>query len=123
MGRLKEVVDKIGKITSLKFKYVALLGMEDVEEVEATPNEINKEVNKDRTQTATKQLPTFACMRTIHVARIRKDNGQELVVMIKAKMNRCHQARGIHSKDILCPLPKDYQHIGSFQYKIHQSQL
>ena len=99
--------------------------MEDVEEVEATPNEIHKEVNKDRTQTATKELPTFACMRTIHAARIRKDDGQELVVMNKAKMSRCLQARGIHSKDILCPLPTDYQHIGasSFQYKIHRSQL
>ena len=68
MGRIK-VIDKIRKNTKLKFKYVPPPGVEDVIEMEATPNETQME-GKQHTQTATKHLPTFARMRTIHVARI-----------------------------------------------------
>ena len=53
--------------------------MEDVIEMEMTQNEAQME-SKQHTQTATKHLPTFARMRTIHVARIRVDDEQELLV-------------------------------------------
>ena len=48
IGRIKEVVMKIRKNTSLKFKYVAPPGMEDAE-VEATFNE--SEEKNENTQT------------------------------------------------------------------------
>ena len=33
--------------------------------------------------------------------------------MIQTKMSRWRQAAGNHSKNILYPLPRDYQHIGA----------
>ena len=84
MGKIKEVIDKIRKNTKL-IKYVPPPGVEDVIEMEATPNEAQME-GKQHTQTATKHLPTFACMRTIHVARIREDDGQELLVELLNKL-------------------------------------
>ena len=74
------------KTAYVKFKYVAPPGMEEIEkQEEATPNEIHTEVNKDHTQTTTtKQMPTFARIRTPNVARICKDDGQEpLVELLK----------------------------------------
>ena len=79
MGRMKEVINKIRKNTKLKSKYVPPPGVEDVIEMEVTQNEAQME-SKQHTQTATKHLPTFARMRTIHVARIRVDDKQELLV-------------------------------------------
>ena len=79
MGRMKEVINKVRKSTKLKFKYVPPPGVEDVIEMEVTQNEAQME-SKQYTQTATKHLPTFARMRTIHVARIRVDDEQELLV-------------------------------------------
>ena len=38
-GRIKEVIYKIRKNTKLKFKYVPPPGVEDVIEMEVTPNE------------------------------------------------------------------------------------
>ena len=79
-GRIKEVVRKIKKNTSLKFKYVALPGMEDAE-VEATLNESHTEEKTGNTQTTTtKQEPAFARFRTIHVARIEEEDGLELLL-------------------------------------------
>ena len=76
--RIKEVVRKKRKNTSLKFKYVAPPGMEDAE-VEATLNE--SEEKKENTQTTTtKQGPAFARFRTIHVARIEEEDGPELLL-------------------------------------------
>ena len=85
-GRIKEVIDKIRKNTKLKFKYVPPPGVEDIIEMEATPNETQM-VGKQHTQTATKHLPTFARMRTIHVAKIREDDGQELLVELLKQIN------------------------------------
>ena len=42
------------------------------------------------TQTATKHLPTFACMQTIHVARIREDEGQDLFLEL---LTQIHEVR------------------------------
>ena len=79
MGRITEVIDKIRKNTKLKFKYIATPGMEEAVEMEATPNETKTE-GKQHSQTATKHLPTFVSMRSIHVARIREDGGKELLL-------------------------------------------
>ena len=80
MGRMKEVINKIRKNTKLKFKYIPPPGVEDVIETEVTQNEVH-------TQTATKHLPTFACMRTIHVARMRVDEEQDLLVELLKQIN------------------------------------
>ena len=87
MGRIKQVIDKIRKNSKLKFKYIAPPGMEEAVEMEATPNETQTE-GKQHSQTATKHLPTFASMRTIHVARIREDDGKELLVEL---LKQIHQ--------------------------------
>ena len=79
IGRIKEVVRKIRKNTSLEFKYVAPPGMEDAE-VEATLNE-SQEKNENTETTTTKQGPAFAKFRTIHVARIEDDDdGMDLLL-------------------------------------------
>ena len=78
IGRIKEVVRKIRKNTSLKFKYVAPPGMEDAE-VEAILNE-SEEKNENTQTTTTKQGPAFARFRTIHVARIEEDDGTDLLL-------------------------------------------
>ena len=57
MGRIKEVVWKIRKNTSLQFKYVTPPGMEDAE-VEVTLNE-SEEENENTQTTITKQGPAF----------------------------------------------------------------
>ena len=78
IGRIKEVVRKIRKNTSLEFKYVAPPGMEDAE-VEATLNE-SEEKNEHTETTTTKQGPAFAKFRTIHVARIEDDDRMDLLM-------------------------------------------
>ena len=55
--------------------------------MEATPNE-TQTVGKQHSQTASKHLPTFASMRSIHVARIREDGGKELLVEL---LKQIHQ--------------------------------
>ena len=86
MERIKEVIDKIRKSTKLKFKYIPPPGVEDVIEMDVVQNEAQMK-GKKHTQTATIHLPTFACMRTIHVARIREDDGQELLVQLLTQIN------------------------------------
>ena len=78
IGRIKEVIRKIRKNTSLEFKYVAPPGMEDAE-VEATLNE-SQEKNENTQTTTTKQGPAFAKFRTIHVARLEDDDGMDLLL-------------------------------------------
>ena len=78
IGRIKEVVRKIRKNTSLEFKYVAPPGMEDAE-VEATLNE-SQEKNENTQTTTSKQGPAFAKFRTIHLARIEDDDGTDLLL-------------------------------------------
>ena len=77
-GRIKEVVRKIRKNTSLEFKYVAPPGIEDAE-VEATLNE-SQEKNENTQTTTSKQGPAFAKFRTIHLARIEDDDGTDLLL-------------------------------------------
>ena len=78
IGRIKEVVRKIRKNTSLKFKYVAPPGMEDAE-IEAALNE-SEEKNENTQTTTAKQGPAFARFRTIHIARIEDDDGTDLLL-------------------------------------------